>query len=462
MSTEDKQSCIRTLSEKGRSRYVKLRDEHLANITSAFAGIRTEINRIRQCRDDLASLQEIKNSISVYASRPEILTETYLNFLKRTNSTESLKDRDSLMDTDRNYKAEIDSAFALIKELASRLLKEDAPSTVASSIGSTASRKRAKAEAARAKLEFARREAELRQKQALLDQEIAIEAARTSKQKAGLEAELDLLTHKKELAAAEAEAEALESEQLNSQSVQSRILPNLPIEDAIGRRATYVNCHVQPALQPALVENYLVENYQDPDPVLNPKAPAFTPDWTSLVLRKEFLLSRISSFSNRPEMYAAWKATFRCIVNELSLSPMEELDLMIKWLGPESRRQAMSIKTSNARDPQKGLERIWERLEERYGAPEMVETSLKQKLAAFPKLTRRDTKKLYELVDILPEVEPVKEDQQYSLLLSYFDTSAGVIPIVNKLPVGLQENGQRMHTCSQVQQTTQRTLPAIF
>ena len=333
------------------------------------------------------------------------------------------------MDADRNYKAEIDSAFTLIKELTSRLLKEDAPSTIASSISSTASRKRAKAEAARAKLEFAKRAAELRKKQALLDQEIAIEAARTSKQKADLEAELDLLTHKKELAAAEAETEALESEQLNSQSVQSRILPNLPTEDAIGRTATYVNCHVQPALQPALVENY-----QDPDPVLNPKAPVFTPDWTSLVLRKKLLLSRISSFSDRPEMYAAWKATFRCIVNELSLSPMEELDLMIKWLGPDSRRQAMSIKTSNARDPQKGLQRIWERPEERYGPPEVVETSLKQKLAAFPKLTSRDTKKLYELAAILSEVESVKEDQQYSLLLSYFDTSAGV-----KLPVGLQE-----------------------
>ena len=84
MSIDDDQSRVRTLSEKGMSRCVMLRDEHLANITSAFAGIRTEINRIRQCRNDLASLQEIKNSISVYASRHEILTETYLNFLKRT------------------------------------------------------------------------------------------------------------------------------------------------------------------------------------------------------------------------------------------------------------------------------------------------------------------------------------------------------------------------------------------
>ena len=132
-----------------------------------------------------------------------------------------------------------------------------------------------------------------------------------------------------------------------------RILTNLRTEDRIGRTATYVNGHVQPAFQSALVEND-----QDPDPVLNPKAPVFTPELASLVLRRERLLSRISSFSDRPEMYAAWKATFRCIVNDLYLSPIEELDFLIKWLGPDSRRQAISIKTSNARDSQKGLQRV--------------------------------------------------------------------------------------------------------
>ena len=85
------------------------------------------------------------------------------------------------------------------------------------------------------------------------------------------------------------------------------------------------------------------------------------------------------------------------------------------------------------------LQRVWDRLDERYGAPEMIEASLRQKLANFPKLTNKDAGKLYELADILSEVESVKEDQEYGPLLSYYDTSAGINPIVVKLPSGLQE-----------------------
>lgn len=75
---------------------------------------------------------------------------------------------------------------------------------------------------------------------------------------------------------------------------------------------------------------------------------------------------------------------------------MEELDLMVKWLGPESTRHANSIRASNIHDPTKGLQRLWERLDERYGSPESVEASLIAKLNNFPKLTQKDNKELYE------------------------------------------------------------------
>ena len=64
--------------------------------------------------------------------------------------------------------------------------------------------------------------------------------------------------------------------------------------------------------------------------------------------------------------------------------------------------------------------RIWERIDERYGAPEMVEHSLKKKLADF--LTNKDPSKLY-LVDILLEIESTKADPEFGPLLSYLDTS---------------------------------------
>lgn len=112
---------------------------------------------------------------------------------------------------------------------------------------------------------------------------------------------------------------------------------------------------------------------------------------------------------------------------------------MIKYLGPESSKHANSIKISNVNNPTRGLQRVWQRLHEGYGSPEMVEFALKQKLSNLPRLTNKENKRLYELCDILSEVEAVKEDEKYAALLSYFDSSAGILPVLNKLPHSIQE-----------------------
>ena len=112
-----------------------------------------------------------------------------------------------------------------------------------------------------------------------------------------------------------------------------------------------------------------------------------------------------------------------------------------KWTGPESMGQVLSLKAANVHDPQKGLEPIWQRLDELYGLPQLIELSLRRKLDNFPRLTNaaKDSKKLYELSDIVSEIEAIKEDPAYSSLLAYFDSSSGVSPIVSKLPYSLQE-----------------------
>jgi hypothetical protein len=48
-------------------------------------------------------------------------------------------------------------------------------------------------------------------------------------------------------------------------------------------------------------------------------------------------------------------------------------------------------------------------------------------------------KKLYELVDIMIEIESLMANPQYTVLLSYFNSSSGVLPIINKLPYNIQE-----------------------
>jgi hypothetical protein len=118
---------------------------------------------------------------------------------------------------------------------------------------------------------------------------------------------------------------------------------------------------------------------------------------------------------------------------------VEEIDLLVKWLGKDSQKYAQSLKISTSSDPIRGLCRIWDRLDERYGAPEMVEAALKRKIDSFPKISSKNLKTVYDLSDVLSEIEAVKEDTKYGSLLGYYDSSSGVTPIVRKLPVNLQE-----------------------
>ena len=93
----------------------------------------------------------------------------------------------------------------------------------------------------------------------------------------------------------------------------------------------------------------------------------------------------------------------------------------------------LSIKNANPHDPARGLSLLWSRLDERFGSAELVESALKNKLNKFPKIAQSQPKRLYDLSDILAEVESIMSYPGYQPLFSYFNT-------VNKLPPNIQSN----------------------
>lgn len=116
--------------------------------------------------------------------------------------------------------------------------------------------------------------------------------------------------------------------------------------------------------------------------------------------------SSLLKFDDHPENYWSWKASFKTATKDLKiLTAQEELDLLTKWLGPESSEQAKRIRSVHILHPKSGLDMLWQRLEESYGVPEMVEHALLKKLENFPKLSNKDSHKLRELGDILLELE---------------------------------------------------------
>lgn len=139
-------------------------------------------------------------------------------------------------------------------------------------------------------------------------------------------------------------------------------------------------------------------------------------------------MSRFINFDDRSEKYVGWKTSFCAIMTELNVSLFEELDMLSR----ESARHATSIQAAHLNNPQRELERIWERLYNLYESAAMIKKALKNKHKAFLQLIKRENMKGFELVDILSEIETVKEDPKYSPLLGYFDSSSLVTPIINK------------------------------
>ena len=51
---------------------------------------------------------------------------------------------------------------------------------------------------------------------------------------------------------------------------------------------------------------------------------------------------------------------------------------------------------------------VWQRLEDCYGSPEVIENALLKKIEDFQKITNKDNKKLRELGNMLLELEVAK------------------------------------------------------
>ena len=79
-----------------------------------------------------------------------------------------------------------------------------------------------------------------------------------------------------------------------------------------------------------------------------------------------------SVYNEQPENYMSWKSTFTSVTSEIDASPEEEIDLLIKWLGPTSRAHVISLQAAYSHNRKEGLRKIWDRLDERYGSAESI------------------------------------------------------------------------------------------
>nr|XP_027232689.1 uncharacterized protein LOC113824141 [Penaeus vannamei] len=255
--------------------------------------------------------------------------------------------------------------------------------------------KRIQAEATKVKLESALKEAEIKKRKAKLQCE-----------EAEIEAELELCVSRRNAQLAEVEYRVVceeSSDKLSSisgripgvqlqQKVLSQELLQQEAADSLSRVKQYVEDQnkvpefdLNPSLEQAMPVIQPLRS-QPSDAKANPVSNSCCGELSRFLLKKELSLARFSPFDDRPESYVPWKTTFQQTIQDLHVTSLEEVDLLLRWLGPESSKFAQSIRTSNIHDP----------------------------------------------------IQSLKENPLYEKLFGHFDTSAGINPVISKLPPSVQ------------------------
>jgi hypothetical protein len=379
-------------------------EENFVNLQDKFVTSCRDIEDIIDSFDsecfDRTYLRKMEDSMNSAYTRFVFASTNLMDFLGNAKTERSYKELDAHVNIYNKYSATVqvfrDTLSQIVLEAVERLSKQfETRSAISASnrsnTSSVAIQKRIKAERQSVRLKF-------------LEEQATLE-----KQKAS--AEIDIkLSHEKE-AAAIAQAEAVALEQFETGSVINNTRPKTIFDttsintERYSRTVEYVKdqasymrnsislltkdvpSHPSYKLNPDALpyqERYMSDTVsrtplsENVGHELNPNAVPYQgpitqnqnsvlQDMSHFLLKKDFLMHRFSSFDDSATNFTTWKVSFISIVRELKVTPLEELDLLTKWLGPESKKYAVSIRTANIFYPQRGLNLIWDRLENRYG-----------------------------------------------------------------------------------------------
>ncbi|XP_069972597.1 uncharacterized protein [Penaeus vannamei] len=443
---------IRTLTEKGEELYISTTTKYLDQLSQVQCTVEDLMLRYYKGGAAAESDSEYKKALEKNLDSYSRCVNQFLEYLSRTNTEESRKDymkykaKSDVIIRDIKKELEyLDKRYA-VEEVKSECLEKLSAKSVAESVSAMLLSKRIQAEATKVKLESALKEAEIKKRKAKLQCE-----------EAEIEAELELCVSRRNAQLAEVEYRVVCEESSDKLSSISGRIPGVQLQrkvlsqelqqeaaDSLSRVKQYVEDQnkvpefdLNPSLEQAMPVIQPLRR-QPSDAKANPVSNSCCGELSRFLLKKELSLARFSPFDDRPESYVPWKTTFQQTIQDLHVTSLEEVDLLLRWLGPESSKFAQSIRTSNIHDPSKCIKLIWKRLEDRYGSPVIIEASIKKKLEKFPKVTFRDPKKLYDLHDLLCEVQSLKENPLYEKLFGHFDTSAGINPVISKLPPSVQ------------------------
>ena len=281
----------------------------------------------------------------------KLLTLSLFDYLERTRTSTSVNNLTKQKALDETRSKIIDrylDTFShmqldIVEKMSGRSLSGVYKTrSMAGSTRSRASQLQAKKIVASTKLSFLEKERDLR------------------KQMIELETQLNALKEHKNIALAEAEISDSEAEsvahsvhrdiKVEAPSSGERVkdyldsLPdNPPVDDDLasaGQFTDNVTHGLSPTLNDVVPRGPNLDNQQAPQviPQIIPMqlTPQVVQQMFPHIARTQMQINRFSHFDDRPETYPAWRSSFQSIARELSLKPVEELDLLMTYLGKDS------------------------------------------------------------------------------------------------------------------------------
>ncbi|CAC5387651.1 unnamed protein product [Mytilus coruscus] len=350
-TADDSKQREHTMTEKGLELFHTTMDKHIQTLKRVSNKIDEHCVKITSGQMDNDTLDLLKQSLEKYTKK----SDDYISFLTHTKTAEATSEleKHTKFREDFVYKVEglIRSSIAettgfrpksTLKEPSVKSQKKTSKKSLSKaslrSSNSSVLRQKAKisVETARKKLEFAQEESDLLTQKADYEATCIIEKAKLAAKEKDYQLERGSCRYGRYV---EDQNKILSKENDNEKYISrpSQLDPSVP--------------SFKPSNLPTTKETGQTIKHVKQEDVNN------NVDFAKFLMKKDLLTSRFHKFDDCPENYVSWKNTFKCVVNEISATATEELDLLLQYTGVHSRKQVISIKVANAGYPSIALER---------------------------------------------------------------------------------------------------------
>ena len=156
------------------------------------------------------------------------------------------------------------------------------------------------------------------------------------------------------------------------------------------------------------------------------------------LLQQDMLRDAIPVFGGDPMHFWSWRASIESYVEEVQVSPLHYLKLMIRFTdnGPQAylRGKLLAVGVPSERV----IEDILGELTERYGSPHLIAAHLRQRVSEFPAIKdQNDGEALLRLFDLC---DTIKANLSRCPELGDMHHATGLSSMRAKLPFGIQNS----------------------